>query len=62
MFRSEDKFICMSDEQKGLYLAFEKVLPTVQNRFCVRHLHFNLKRSGFRDDAFKKIDLGCNKG
>lgn len=45
----------MSDKQKGLVGAFEKVLPGVDNRFCVRHLHGNMKRAEFKGQQFKDL-------
>lgn len=44
----------MLDKQKGLIEAFQKVLHGVDNRFCVRHLHGNMKKARFKGDAFKK--------
>ncbi|KAH6777494.1 hypothetical protein C2S51_008806 [Perilla frutescens var. frutescens] len=40
---------------KGLIGAFEKVFPSVENRFCVRLLHGNIKRAGFKGQHFKKL-------
>ncbi|KAG8372051.1 hypothetical protein BUALT_Bualt12G0026400 [Buddleja alternifolia] len=48
-----DAFTFVSDEQKGLIPAFELVFPGAENRFCVRHLHENFKKTGFRGLAFK---------
>lgn len=48
-----DAITFISDKQKGLIQAFEAVFPGSDNRFCVRHLHGNLKRAGFRGLAFK---------
>lgn len=45
----------MSDKQKGLLEAFESVLPDVSHRFCVRHLHSNLKKVGFCGRALKML-------
>ncbi|KAH6776027.1 hypothetical protein C2S52_013588 [Perilla frutescens var. hirtella] len=45
----------MSDKQKGLLAAFESVLPGVDNRFCVRHLHGNMKKAGFKGDLLKDL-------
>ena len=39
--------------KKGLVQAFEEVFPASDHRFCVRHLHSNLKNAGFRGLAFK---------
>ncbi|KAH6794932.1 hypothetical protein C2S52_005409 [Perilla frutescens var. hirtella] len=55
MTESEHTYTFMSDKQKGLILAFEKILPTVENRFCVRHLHGNMKRAGFKGEHFRKL-------
>ncbi|KAL0411709.1 UNVERIFIED_CONTAM: hypothetical protein Slati_3760600 [Sesamum latifolium] len=41
------EYTFMSDKQHGLIPAFESVLPSCDNRFCVRHLHGNMKRAGF---------------
>ncbi|XP_027085097.1 uncharacterized protein [Coffea arabica] len=34
----------ISDRQKGLESAIEEVIPGVEHRHCVRHLHNNIKR------------------
>ncbi|XP_072054754.1 uncharacterized protein [Arachis hypogaea] len=34
----------MSDEQKSLLLAFEEVIPGVDNRCCMRHLYNNFRK------------------
>ncbi|KAL0423428.1 UNVERIFIED_CONTAM: hypothetical protein Sradi_0877600 [Sesamum radiatum] len=44
----------ISDKQKSLIPAFESVFPGATNRFCVRHLHNNMKTAGFKGLAFKK--------
>ncbi|KAH6833345.1 hypothetical protein C2S53_005462 [Perilla frutescens var. hirtella] len=51
----EHRYTFMSDRQKGLIGAFEIVLPGVENHFCVRHLHGNLKRAGFRGQHYKDL-------
>ncbi|XP_031120347.1 uncharacterized protein LOC116023484 [Ipomoea triloba] len=43
----------MSDKQKGLLPACEIVLPTVKHRFCVRHLHCNMRVAGFTANPIK---------
>ncbi|KAK4405010.1 hypothetical protein Sango_0869600 [Sesamum angolense] len=50
----DDTYTFISDKQKGLIPAFESVFPGATNRFCVRHLHNNMKTAGFRGLAFKK--------
>lgn len=43
----------MADKQKGLLQAFQEVIPNASHRFCVRHLHGNLKLAGFVGKAIK---------
>ncbi|KAL0374350.1 UNVERIFIED_CONTAM: hypothetical protein Sradi_3350700 [Sesamum radiatum] len=50
----DDTYTFISDKQKGLIPAFECVFPGADNRFCVRHMHNNMKTAGFRGLAFKK--------
>ncbi|KAL0447666.1 UNVERIFIED_CONTAM: hypothetical protein Slati_1894500 [Sesamum latifolium] len=50
----DNDYTFMSNKQKGLIPAFETVFPAADNRFCVRHLHDNMKRVGFRGLAHKK--------
>ncbi|KAG8387434.1 hypothetical protein BUALT_Bualt02G0021000 [Buddleja alternifolia] len=51
---AEFEYTFMSDKQKGLLPAFEKVFANSVNRFCIRHLHGNMKTAGFRGQAHKK--------
>ncbi|KAK4411825.1 hypothetical protein Sango_0255500 [Sesamum angolense] len=50
----DSDYTFMSDKQKGLIPAFETVFPTAENRFCVRHLHANMKKVGFKGLSYKK--------
>ncbi|KAM0850632.1 hypothetical protein ACQ4PT_052969 [Festuca glaucescens] len=43
----------MSDRQKGLILAVEKVFPEAEHRFCVRHLIQNFQKAGHRGETLK---------
>ncbi|KAK9291998.1 hypothetical protein L1049_019950 [Liquidambar formosana] len=38
------KWCFISDQQKGLLPVFKEVAPTVEHRFCVRHLHGNFSK------------------
>ncbi|XP_019173819.1 PREDICTED: uncharacterized protein LOC109169391 [Ipomoea nil] len=55
----EDEYCFISDKQKGLIPAFESELPGVENRFCVRHLHANMKVAGFQGKALKDCLWAC---
>ncbi|XP_031091088.1 uncharacterized protein LOC115996087 [Ipomoea triloba] len=44
---SQQYYTFMSDKQKDLIPAFQEVLAMVKHRFCVRHLHSNMKVAGF---------------
>ncbi|XP_071695576.1 uncharacterized protein [Rutidosis leptorrhynchoides] len=37
-------FTFMSDRQKGLIHVVEKVFPCAEHRFCLRHIHENMKK------------------
>ncbi|KAL0302812.1 UNVERIFIED_CONTAM: hypothetical protein Sangu_3076200 [Sesamum angustifolium] len=52
--KRDDVYTFISDKQKGLIPAFETVFPGADNRFCVRHLHGNMKTAGFKRLAFKR--------
>jgi hypothetical protein len=43
----------MSDKQKGLINAVQKVFPDAEHRFCVRHMIQNFQRAGHRGEALK---------
>jgi hypothetical protein len=43
----------MSDRQKGLILAVQKVFPEAEHRFCVRHLIQNFQKAGHRGETLK---------
>ncbi|XP_059446405.1 uncharacterized protein LOC132177948 [Corylus avellana] len=43
----------MSDRQKGLLNAMENLMPGLEHRFCLRHLHANFKKQGFKGKAYK---------
>ncbi|KAG8369469.1 hypothetical protein BUALT_Bualt14G0016900 [Buddleja alternifolia] len=57
----DDAFTFISDKQKGLVPALEKVLPGSDKRFCIRHLHGNMKTAGFKGLAFKRALWGAAK-
>ncbi|KAM0842294.1 hypothetical protein ACQ4PT_058448 [Festuca glaucescens] len=43
----------MSDKQKGLINAVQKVFPDAEHRFCVRHIIQNFQRAGHRGETLK---------
>ncbi|KAK4390501.1 hypothetical protein Sango_2113400 [Sesamum angolense] len=49
-----DIYTFISDKQKGLLPAFENIFPGADNRFCVRHLHGNMKTAGWKGLAYKR--------
>ncbi|XP_019167879.1 PREDICTED: uncharacterized protein LOC109163585 [Ipomoea nil] len=55
----EQDFTFISDKQKGLLPAFEEIIPGVEHRFCVRHLHSNMKVAGFQGKALKDALWEC---
>ncbi|KAG8388391.1 hypothetical protein BUALT_Bualt02G0121000 [Buddleja alternifolia] len=59
--------MALSDEaeegrsSKGLVPVLEKVLPGFDKRFCIKHLHGNMKTAGFKGLAFKRALWGAAK-
>ncbi|KAG8387629.1 hypothetical protein BUALT_Bualt02G0041000 [Buddleja alternifolia] len=45
----DDAITFLSDKQKGLIPTFEKVFPGADNKFCIRHLHGNMKMADARE-------------
>lgn len=45
----------MSDRQKGLLNAIDKVFPHCNQRFCLRHIYANFQTAGFKGADLKKI-------
>lgn len=50
----DDVYTFIFDKQKGLLSVFENVFPRADNRFCVRHLHRNMKTTEFKGLAFER--------
>ncbi|XP_016186221.1 uncharacterized protein LOC107627927 [Arachis ipaensis] len=50
----------MSDQQKGLLPAYDEVIPSVENRFCVRHLYSNFRKR-FPGLQLKQLMWRCAK-
>ncbi|XP_062150890.1 uncharacterized protein LOC133859491 [Alnus glutinosa] len=49
----------MSDRQKGLVNALEDLMPGAEHMYCVKHLHANLKKRGFKGKEFKDALWGA---
>ncbi|XP_052487853.1 uncharacterized protein LOC128041590 [Gossypium raimondii] len=45
----------MSDKQKGLLEVICMLFPNAETRHCVRHLHANFKKIGFRIEELKDL-------
>ncbi|KAG6491634.1 hypothetical protein ZIOFF_046569 [Zingiber officinale] len=43
----------MSHKQKGLIPALDSLFPNAEHRFCVRHMHSNMKNDGYKSVAIK---------
>ncbi|XP_019164439.1 PREDICTED: uncharacterized protein LOC109160617 [Ipomoea nil] len=50
---NENNLTFMSDKQRGLIPAFHEVFPRASHRFCVRHLHGNMRVVGFIGQPIK---------
>ncbi|KAI3773251.1 hypothetical protein L1987_47776 [Smallanthus sonchifolius] len=42
------------DRQKGLIPALSRVFPSAEHRFCLRHIHENMRKQ-WRGDVFKNM-------
>ncbi|KAK3031266.1 hypothetical protein RJ639_035566 [Escallonia herrerae] len=41
-----DNLVFIFDTQKGLVESFKDLLPTIEHRFCMRHMYANFKKDG----------------
>ncbi|XP_022031576.1 uncharacterized protein LOC110932556 [Helianthus annuus] len=51
-------FTFISDRQKGIIPALKKVYPMAEHRFCVRHIHENMKAK-WKGDLYKNLLWEC---
>ncbi|CAI9267040.1 unnamed protein product [Lactuca saligna] len=56
---SNSNFTFISDRQKGLSSAIADLFPCAEHRYCVRHIHENM-RSRWRGDKFKELLWNCS--
>ncbi|KAK1408172.1 hypothetical protein QVD17_39807 [Tagetes erecta] len=52
---TNSNFTFISDRQKGLIPALKRVFPSAEHRFCLRHIHENMKKEQWRGDLFKNL-------
>jgi hypothetical protein len=43
----------------GLIQALEELMPSFEHRYCVKHLHANLNRKGFKGNEYKDALWGA---
>ncbi|KAI3807156.1 hypothetical protein L1987_23080 [Smallanthus sonchifolius] len=55
----QSNFTFISDRKKGLLPALTKVFPTAEQRYCLRHIHENMKGS-FRGKLYKDMLWKCD--
>ncbi|KAJ0938978.1 putative transposase, mutator type, MULE transposase domain-containing protein [Helianthus annuus] len=49
-------FTFISDRQKGIIPAVSKVFPMAEHRYCIQHIHENMKaNANWRDDKIKGL-------
>ncbi|KAI3807161.1 hypothetical protein L1987_23085 [Smallanthus sonchifolius] len=51
-------FTFISDRQKGIIPAITQVFPAAEHRYCLRHIHQNMKLR-WRGKAYKDLLWGC---
>ncbi|XP_076893465.1 uncharacterized protein LOC143545454 [Bidens hawaiensis] len=52
---SNSRFTFMSDRQKGLLQAIQTLFPCAEHRYCLRHIHENMKLAGYRGFAISDV-------
>ncbi|CAI9275494.1 unnamed protein product [Lactuca saligna] len=57
-FTTNSNFRFITDRQKGVLPAIAKLFPCAENRFCIRHIHENMKRK-WRGKEFKDCLWKC---
>ncbi|CAI9291399.1 unnamed protein product [Lactuca saligna] len=55
---TNSNFTFMSDRQKGLLPAIETLFPCAEHRYCLRHIHDNMKKN-WRGKVFKDLLWEC---
>ncbi|XP_076885593.1 uncharacterized protein LOC143589342 [Bidens hawaiensis] len=55
---ANSNFTYISDRQKGIIPALKKTYPSAEHRFCLRHIHENMK-SKWRGHVFKDLLWKC---
>ncbi|KAL4555620.1 hypothetical protein LXL04_038244 [Taraxacum kok-saghyz] len=57
---TNSNFTFISDRQKGLLPAIAQMFPNAEHRFCIRHIHENMKRE-WRSKEHKELLWKCAK-
>ncbi|KAL4578998.1 hypothetical protein LXL04_015133 [Taraxacum kok-saghyz] len=57
---ANSNFTFISDRQKGLILALAQMFPNAEHRFCIRHIHENMRRS-WKTREYKELLWKCAK-
>ncbi|XP_024013301.1 uncharacterized protein LOC112087589 [Eutrema salsugineum] len=50
-----DGFVLISDRQKGLISAVQRILPKIEHRMCTRHIYMNLKSRHGKNPELKGL-------
>ncbi|XP_076888175.1 uncharacterized protein LOC143538507 [Bidens hawaiensis] len=56
---SNSRFTFMSDRKKGLLQAIQTLFPCAKHRYCLRHIHENMKLAGYRGVLYKNMLYKC---
>ncbi|KAK1425488.1 hypothetical protein QVD17_20840 [Tagetes erecta] len=57
--QADSNFTFISDRQKGILPALKKVFPAADHRYCLRHIHENMKTTKWRGHMFKDLLWKC---
>jgi transposase-like protein len=55
-----DRWVIISDQQKGLIRAVSEIIPEAEHRMCARHIYANWKKL-YGDKIYQKMFWACPK-
>ncbi|GAU10761.1 hypothetical protein TSUD_425840, partial [Trifolium subterraneum] len=57
----DNRFVFISDQQKGLVAVFEEMFERVEHRLCLRHLYANFKKKFGGGTLIRDLMMGAAK-
>ncbi|WJX14327.1 hypothetical protein P8452_04607 [Trifolium repens] len=57
----DNRYVFISDQQKGLVAVFEEMFQRVEHRLCLRHLYANFKKKFGGGTLIRDLMMGAAK-